>query len=166
MLLGLKRRRALFLVNHIYQGTNPKHWEKKRKLLNSIGHSIGEGTKVVGPVRLYGRLNVGKDVWLGENFTVHGLGEVQIGSNCDIAPDVVFLTGSHKIGGSDRRAGEGTTNNISIGDGCWIGARSTLVGPLEVGQACVIAAGSVVNKSVDVNALVGGVPAKLIRTLE
>ncbi len=166
MLLGLKRKRALFLINHVYQGTNPKYWEKKRKLLNSIGHAIGEGTKIVGPVRIYGKLQVGKNVWLGENFTVYGLGTVRIGDNCDVAPDVVCLTGSHEIGGPERRAGKGTMNDLSIGNGCWVCARSTLIGPLTISDSSVIAAGSVVNRPVDENTLVGGVPAKVIRTLE
>ena len=134
--------------------------------MNSIGHSIGKGTKIVGPVRIYGKLIVGEDVWLGENFTVHGLGQVIIGDRCDIAPDVTCLTGSHEIGDTKRRAGQGTTNDITIGNGCWICARSTLIGPTIIGEASVISAGCVVTKEVPANVLIGGVPGKIIKSLE
>lgn len=165
MLLGLRRKLVYILVNRVYAGTNEKHWEKKRRLLNSIGHDIGEGTKIVGPVTLYGRLHTGRDVWLGTGFTIHGLGEVFIGNNCDIAPEVVCLTGGHQIGGSERRAGEGTTQNITVGDGCWVCARSTLVGGCSVGNGAVVAACACVVQDVDRNTMVGGVPAKTLKRL-
>ena len=166
MLLGLRRKKVRFLVNHVYQGTNPKYWEKKRKLLNSIGHQIGEGTKIVGPVQIYGHLTVGENVWLGESFTVHGLGSVTIGSNCDVGPNVIFLTGSHEIGGPDRRAGKGISTTIKIGNGCWIGGRSTVIGSAEIGDSSVLAAGCVAKGNIPANAVVGGVPAKVIKSLE
>lgn len=165
MLLGLRRKFVYLCVNHIYAGTNARYWEVKRKLLNSIGHEIGENTKVVGPVRIYGKLKTGKNVWLGTNFTLHGLGQVQIGDCCDIAPDVTCLTGSHEIGDYSRRAGTGITNNISIGNGCWIGARSTIVGGAEIEDGCVVAAGACVVNSAPADTLIGGVPGKVIKEL-
>lgn len=166
MLLGLKRKRVWFLVNRVYVGTNPKNWAKKRKLLNSIGHHIGEGTRVVGPLKLYGTLTVGKDVWLGEGFALYGHGSVTIGDNCDVGPDVTCLTGSHEIGGSDRRAGAGISSEIKIGNGCWIGGRSTIIGPANIADSSVLAAGCVVKGDVPANVVAGGVPAKVIKTLE
>lgn len=155
----------MLCVNHLFQGTNDRYWEYKRKLLNGIGHEIGEGTKVVGPIRLYGKLHTGKDVWLGTNFTIHGLGNVYIGSNCDIAPDVTCLTGSHLIGDSERRAGEGITKDITVGNGCWICARSTLVGGCKIGDSSVVAACACVTGSVADNTMVGGVPAIKMRAI-
>lgn len=166
MLLGLKRKLALFLVNHVLCGTNPKHWEKKRALLNWIGHDIGEGTKIVGPVEIYGTLHTGKNVWLGTGFKIHGLGNVTIGNNCDIGPEVVCLTGSHKIGNAVRRAGAGITEDINIGNGCWIGGRSTIVGGSKIGASSVVAAAGLVVKDMPENTLAGGVPAKIIHRLD
>ena len=164
MLLGLKRKLAYHRVNKTYAGT--KKWEQKRKILNGIGHEIGENSKVVGPVILQGKLHVGKDTYVNRGFALYGLGEVFIGDNCDIAPDVTFLTGSHKIGDKSRRAGEGTTENITVGNGTWICAKSTIVGGVKIGNGVVIAAGAVVTKDVPDNVLVGGVPAKIIRKLD
>ncbi len=154
----------MWLVNHVYAGTH--HFERKRKLLNSIGYEIGEGTKVVGPITNTGTLVVGKNCWIGTNLTIHGNGKVIIGDNCDIAPDVTFLTGGHKIGSKLRRAGEGETYFIEVHNGTWIGARSTIFGNTIIGTGSVIAAGAVVNRNVENNSLVGGVPAKTIRRLD
>lgn len=155
---------AVYLVNHVISGTYL--YEEKRRLLNSAGFSLGEGTKVVGPVVCPGKLKTGRNCWLGKNLTIHGNGTVEIGDNCDIAPDVTFLTGGHAIGSPERRAGEGQKYTISVGDGCWIGARATLGRNITIGKGCVVAACACVMKDVPENTLVGGVPARIIRKLD
>lgn len=164
-LKGLKVRFNLYLVNKIYCGSNPKYFEKKRKLLNAINFQIGEGTKVVGPIEVTGKLIVGDNCWIGKNFKVNGNGTVTIGDNCDIAPEVTFQTGGHIIGTSDRRAGEGVIFNQSVGSGTWIGGRVTILNNTNIGKSCVIAGCACVTKNVEDNTLVGGVPAKCIRRL-
>lgn len=116
-LKGLWHRVALFGVNKIYAGTNHKHFEIKRRLLNSIGFEIGSGTKVVGPIECTGKLKVGNNCWIGKNLKVNGNGSVVIGSNCDIAPEVTFQTGGHEIGDATRRAGKGIVCSQHVGNG-------------------------------------------------
>lgn len=165
-LRGLHRRFNMFLVNKIYAGTNPKFFEKKRKLLIALGYEIGEGTKIVGPIECYGNLKIGNCCWIGKNLKINGNGNVTIGNNCDIAPEVTFQTGGHKIGNHDRRAGEGQIFSQSVGDGTWIGGRVTVLNNSNIGKACVIAGCACVTDSIEDNSLVGGVPAKLIRKIE
>lgn len=162
---ALRRRRVMHLVNKTYAGANPKHFEKKRKLLNKIGYEIGEGTKIVGPIECTGKLIVGKNCWIGKNFKVNGNGTVIIGDNCDIAPEVTFATGTHEIGNEQRRAGEGKNNTQRGGNGTWNGTRVTIVNETEIGSGCVVAACACVTKNVADNTLVGGIPAKVIREL-
>ena len=166
-LRGIKRRRALYLVNNRYAGKfTKKAFNKKRKLLNSIGIVIGEGTKVVGPIECWGKLIVGKNCWIGKNLKVNGNGTVVIGDNCDIAPEVTFQTGGHEIGAKERRAGKGVVHNQIVGNGVWIGGRTTICNTVSVGDSSVIAGCACVVKDVPSNVLVGGVPAKVIRELE
>ena len=175
MLKGLKRLLHLhgihvrfnwFLVNKVYSGTKSKHFEKKRRLLNAIGHDIGEGTKIVGPIQCYEKLTIGKNCWIGKNLIVNGNGSVVIGDNCDIAPEVTFLTGGHEIGDCERRAGKDVCYHIVVGNGVWVGARSTILGNIKIEDGALIAACACVNKDVRANTLVGGVPARVIRELE
>ncbi len=162
---GLKIKWVNYCVNKRFAGTKSKHFEKKRALLNSLGHDIGEGTKIVGPVFCTGRLVIGKNCWVGKNLFVNGNGTVIIGDNCDIAPEVAFQTGGHEIGDSTRRAGKGFTKDIEVEDGCWIGARSTVLGGVKIKKGSVVAACACVTKNVEENTVVGGVPAKEIRKL-
>lgn len=142
----------------------------RRALLRVAGADIREGTTICGQGWLYGRglLQVGHSSWIGPGcvFFTHQDAAIRIGENCDIAPEVMFVTGSHEIGPSERRAGNGIANPISIGDGVWIGARATITGGVSIGAGSIVAAGAVVASDVAPNTLVGGVPARLIRALE
>lgn len=160
---GIKRRVVLYMVNNVYVGT--KAFERKRKLLKSIGFEIGENTKIVGPIECSGKLIIGNNCWIGKNLKVNGNGMVRIGNNCDIAPEVTFQTGGHMIGSFERRAGQGITFNQSVGDGTWIGGRVTVLNNTNIGKACVVAGCACVIQDVPDNSLIGGVPAKLIRVL-
>lgn len=163
-LKGIKRYFFLLLVNKIFAGT--KFFIIKRKLLNSIGYEIGENTKVVGPIECTGKLKIGKNCWIGKNLKVNGNGSVVIGDNCDIGPEVTFQTGGHIIGTKERRAGEGRIFSQYVGNGVWIGGRSTIIGNTVVGDSSVIAGCACVVKDIPENTLVGGVPAKIIRRLD
>lgn len=165
-LRGLIRLVAMFLVNKVLAGTNPRYFEIKRRLLNLAGHSIGKGTKVVGPIECYGRLTTGTDCWIGKNLKINGNGIVKIGDRCDIAPEVTFQTGGHKIGDAHRRAGKGEKFTQQVGNGVWIGGRVTILGNTTIGDSCVIAGCACVTKDIGANILAGGVPAKIIRRLD
>lgn len=130
---GIKRRIAFFIVNRLLKGTNKRLFETKRRLLNWCGIKVDVGSKIVGPIYITGNLEIGKNTWIGKNFTINGNGCVYIGSNCDIAPDVMFVTGGHEIGNSTRRAGIGFNKDIKVGSGTLIGARVTILGGINIG---------------------------------
>ena len=160
----VKQTLFMFLVNNIFAGAYL--FEVKRRLLNEIGYSLGEGTKVVGPIFCPGKLKTGSNCWLGRNLTIHGNGTVEIGDNCDIAPDVTFLTGRHEIDSQECRAGEGQPSSISVGEGCWIGTGATLGRNVTIGKGCMVIASACVMKNVPENTLVGGVPARIMKKLD
>lgn len=160
----LKRICAMFCVNHIFAGT--RFFSVKRKLLRFAGYEIGEGTKVVGPVFCTGKLRIGDNCWIGRDLSVDGNGTVDIDDNCDIAPQVSFLTGGHAVGGPERRAGAGETYSIRVGSGSWIGARATIAKNITIGSGCVIGACGCVVCDIPDHSLACGVPAKVTRELE
>lgn len=158
-------------INHFLCGTH--FFGLKRSLLNSAGIKCGEGTSVVGPIRIgkVSDISFGKNVWVGTEFKVYGNGKVNIGDNIDIAPEVAFVTGSHEInvgdtGETGRRAGDGKSFEITVENGCWIGARTTIMGDITIHRGAVVGACSLVNKNVDENCAVAGVPAKMIKLIE
>lgn len=100
--------------------------------------------------------------------------KLYIGNFCSIAPEVLFVVcGEHatdkistypfavRYGG--RKYEAISKGDIVIKDDVWIGVRSTILSGVTIGQGAVIAAGSVVTKDVPPYAIVGGVPAKIIK---
>lgn len=164
-LRGLQRKYILYRVNGCLSGV--KAFEKKRRLLNQLEEfDIGEGTKIVGPIESYGKLTIGKNCWIGKNLVINGNGSVTIGDNCDIGPEVTFQTGGHEIGNAVRRAGKGLVHNQTVGNGVWIGGRSTVVNSVTIGDGCVVAGCACVTRDVPTNTLAGGVPIRIIRELQ
>lgn len=137
--------------------------------LRIAGLDVADNVSICGRGWVYGRghLRIGSSSWIspGAVFHTHLQAPITVGARCDIGPGVEFIPGGHHIAGASRRAGDGTALPISIGDGCWIGARSTILGGVTIGAGCVVAAGSVVTQDVPPNSLVAGVPARLKRSL-
>jgi len=155
----------LFFINHFMAGNYL--WKVKSCLIRLSGVSIGHNVKVVAPIKIdiCSNVQIGDNCWIGKNLKIIGNADVTIGKNCDFAPDICLVTGNHEIGTYERRAGKGYCEPIHIGEGCWIGVRVTILSGVNVGNGSILAAGSVVNKSVDDNVVVGGVPAKTIKSL-
>ncbi|MBO0992544.1 acyltransferase [Bacillus sp. SD088] len=111
-------------------------------------------------------LVIEQGVFLNHNVFIDSWEKVLIQENTAIAFDVLICTSSHKIGGPFKRAGDSDRKPVVIGQGCWIGARATILPGVMIGDGCIIAAGSVVNKDCKAHTLYAGVPAKEIRPLE
>lgn len=125
--------------------------------------SIGSYTNIFRNAEINGPVSIGEGCLLNRDAYVRS--NTTIGNKVFVGPFVRFITDSHELAGSKKRAGKPTFKPIVIGDGCWIGASSTILGGVTIGAGSVIAAGSVVNKDIPENTLVGGVPAQRIRTL-
>ncbi len=90
---------------------------------------------------------------------------IVIGARVYIGPQVRILTASHEIGPGSQRAGKSVQEPVTISNGTWIGAGSTILPGVTIGEGCVIAAGAVVTKDCESHGLYGGVPARRIRDL-
>lgn len=141
----------------------------RRFLLRLSGIELARGVQFCGRGWVFGRglLHIGADTWLSPGVVIysHVDAPIVIGERCDIGPGVEFIPGSHIIGNSSRRAGSGTAHPIFIGNGCWLGAKSIILGGVSIGDGCIVAAGAVVTCSVPSNSLVAGVPARIKRQL-
>jgi acetyltransferase-like isoleucine patch superfamily enzyme len=109
-------------------------------------------------------ISVGRNVFVNQNCTFYDLGGLEIGDDVMIGPNVNIITTGHPVEPSRRRAGI-IAKPIVIGRNVWIGAGATIIGGVTVGENSVVGAGSVVTKDVPPNTLVGGNPAKVIRSI-
>ncbi len=160
----------LFINCFLYCLPPTRFFTFRRRLLKLAGVKISKSVCFSGHGWIYGRgkLSLGEGTWLspGVNLYTHQAATISIGKSCDIGPGVNFITGTHEIGTTERRAGTGIAKSISIGDGTWIGANSTILAGVDIGTGCVIAAGSVITNSVPDNRLVAGVPGKVKSDLQ
>lgn len=92
--------------------------------------------------------------------------DIIIGNHVAIAFNCTFVNSSHELGNEKQRAGKNNASKIIIEDGCWIGARTTIMPGVTIRKGCVVGSDSLVLKDTEPNGLYVGHPAKRIRTLE
>lgn len=140
----------------------------RRWLYRRSGVAVRSNVRINGGVVFqYPNVSIGAGTWVGRRteFASTARARVLIGEQCDISQDVLFICGSHEIGPSTRRAGRGSSADIVIGDGVWIGARATFLGGSQVGTGTIVAAGSLVRGRFPDNVLIAGTPARIVREL-
>jgi maltose O-acetyltransferase len=132
---------------------------------------MGQGSLVMGELLLSGAGNwselfsVGDYTYISGPLRVNLGGAVRIGSGVNIGHDCLLLTVDHEMGGPYRRAGISENRSIVIEDGAWIASRVVILPGVTIGRGAVVAAGAVVTRDVPANTMVGGVPAKPMRSL-
>jgi acetyltransferase-like isoleucine patch superfamily enzyme len=135
------------------------------------GIEIGPRTSVLGrlaitgPGSIHKRLHIGSDCIINAPLFLDLSAEIWIGDRVSIGHHSVFVTADHEVGSHHFRAGNNTGRGIVVGDGSWIAARSTILPGVTIGEASIVASGAIVAHDVPSDALVGGVPARLIKTL-
>lgn len=140
-------------------------------LLRWTGAVIGNNVRINSSAVFLGngKLTIGDDVWIGAGDFIGPVApaEIKIGSHCDLGPQVMLITGSHEIDPvGEHIGGRGRSDSVFIGDGCWLGARATILPGVELTKKTLVAAGAVVTKSVsEAQSLVAGIPAEKKKAL-
>ena len=142
-------------------------FEESRELMSRItGKPVDPSFRVFPPFYTdFGKnITIGKNVFINAccNFQDHG--GVTIGDGCLIGHNVVFATLNHDLK-PERRASMFPAP-IVLGRNVWVGSNSTILSGVTIGDNAVVAAGAVVTKDVPANAIVGGVPAKVISHID
>jgi acetyltransferase-like isoleucine patch superfamily enzyme len=141
------------------------------------GVEIGAGTLVMHGAVLHvynfrdlphAGIHIGQDSLIGEYTVIRGQGGVNIGDRVYTSPAVQIIAVNHVFSDPTRSfVDQGiTAEGIVIENDVWIGAGAIVTDGVRVGEGAVIAAGAVVTRDVSAHTLVGGVPAKVIRTID
>ena len=120
-----------------------------------------------------GKLTLGKNVSTMNTIMNTSSGNIIIGDNSIFGHNCMVLTGTHRFYNGCRASLSDIPYNvfpetplsgrdITIGDGCFIGSGSILIGPISIGRNSIICAGAVVTKSFDELSIIAGLPAKKI----
>ena len=182
---GIKRMVDLLIMNQ--RLTRPRWYVR---LLAPLYQHRAFSAKIYSSVRMdtppYRRFSIGKrsvvesfscinnavgDVVIGD-YTRIGLhctviGPVTIGNHVNLAQGITVSALNHNFEDTRLRIDEQgvNTSEIIIDDDVWIGANAVITAGVHIGRHSVVAAGAVVTKDVPEYSVVGGVPAKVIRTI-
>lgn len=130
---------------------------------------IGDYTEILDYAVLWtykGSIVVGNNCSINPFSVIYGHGGVTIGNDVLIAAHAVIIPSNHNITSLDKpiRLQGNTSTGIIIEDDVWIGAGAKILDGVVLGKGAVVAAGAVVTKSVEPYSVVGGVPAKKIKS--
>lgn len=167
----------------------PRAWVNV--LLNPFFHSRGRGVRIRRSVRMdvvpfnplsigsytiledftvvnngVGAVHIGEDVLLGMSNVI--IGPVSIGNKVILAQHVVVSGLNHAYRDPHRAIKDQPieTAPIVIEDDCWLGANVVVTAGVTIGKHCIVAAGSVVTKSIPAYSVAVGNPARVIRTFD
>jgi acetyltransferase-like isoleucine patch superfamily enzyme len=164
MLASVKR--AMAITSHLNRLTFDDADEVRAVFSALTGHKVDESFSLIPPFFTTGgeNIRVGRNIFINQNCTMYDLGGIDIADDVMIGPNVSIITSGHPIERSQRRAMV-IAKPIVIGRNVWIAAGATIIGGVIVGENSVVAAGSVVTRDVPPNNLVGGNPARVIRSI-
>jgi maltose O-acetyltransferase len=152
---------------HKYNNTKPTSYKVYDKLIRQIIGSV-EGEIFVQPPFYcdYGcNISVGDNFFANFNCVILDVNKVTIGKNCMLAPGVQIFSATHPVRAEERYNGVELGLPVTIGDNCWIGGGAIINPGVTLGNNVVVASGAVVTKSFGDNVVIGGCPAKIIKTL-
>ena len=132
--------------------------------------SIGKRVKIwshLGTTEIYASsgasIDIGDDTFINTACVISAGKLIQIGRNCQIANQVILMDTDYHDAADHQRAAK--PGSIIVEDNVWLATRCTVLKGVRIGEGAVVAAGSVVTKDVAPYTMVGGVPAKFIKSL-
>jgi maltose O-acetyltransferase len=137
-----------------------------RLLAKRIFRKCGEGVNI--RPRVYfgagGNISIGDNSMMGQDSIIGSTAEVVIGNDVMMGPEVLIYTSNHGMEpGVPMRLQPLRSAPVHIGNDVWIGARCVILPDVIIGDGAVVAAGAVVARNVPANAIVGGVPARILK---
>ena len=164
MLASVKRAMAITAnLNHL---TFNDADEVRAVFSELIGKKVDDSFVLIPPFYTSGgtEISVGRNVFINQNCTFYDLGGLDIADDVMIGPNVSIFTSGHPIQPNKRRSSV-IAKPIAIERNVWIAAGATILGGVTVGENSIVAAGSVVTRDVPPNTLVGGNPARVLRSI-
>lgn len=140
--------------------------EEIRQIMGRLtGREVGEGLTLFPPFYTdFGKnIAIGRNVFINSGCHFQDQGGIAIGDGALIGHNVVLATVNHALEPEKRRRNRYVP--IRIGENVWIGSNATILPGVTLGDWAVVAAGAVVTKDVPPMTVVGGVPARVLRTI-
>ena len=161
--LRRENKKRIFRFNHL----PPDRTEEIEATLRDILGAAGAGAWIEAPFHCdYGKnIRVGKNFFANYNLTVLDVGQVKIGDNVLMGPNVSIYAAGHPIHPDARRSGYEYGQAVNIGSDVWLGGSVVILGGVTIGEGTVVAAGSVVTRDLPPNVVAAGNPCRGVRPI-
>src|SRR3954470_14496241 len=165
--LGEASTRALDLAD-AYNATTVRQGPLRRRLLEELLGSIGEGTEIRPPFFVdYGSsIRIGARCFTNFGLVALDVAPITIGDDVQIGPHVQLLPPTHPVDPEPRRARWEAAEPITIGDNVWLGGGAVVCPGVTIGANTVVGAGAVVIRDLPAGVVAAGVPARVIRPIQ
>ncbi|MGK3959299.1 sugar O-acetyltransferase [Sorangium sp. So ce118] len=151
-----------------YNATSVRQRPLRRRLLEQLLGSIGEGTEIRPPFHVdYGaHITIGARCFANFGLVALDVAPIAIGDDVQIGPNVQLLTPTHPVEPEPRRQKWEAAKPIKIGNNVWLGGGAIVLPGVTIGDNTVVGAGSVVTRDLPANVIAVGNPARVIRHLD
>ena len=158
--LSIKQSKLLFKFNH----TEPMTEEYASILNELLDGNIGENSTITTPFAgaAFNNIKLGNNVFINSNCLALARGGITLDDDVMIAGNVQLLSNNH----DEYERQVLTCEEIVIQKGAWIGAGASILPGVNVGKYAIVGAGAIVTKDVPDYAVVVGIPAKVVKTLD
>ncbi|WP_434694739.1 sugar O-acetyltransferase [Pseudomonas sp. Z1-14] len=161
-------------LQYAFNNTSPLALKEQQALLKKLLRKLGENSWIEPSFHCdYGiHIDIGDDVFINMNCTFLDGHRIVIGDRVYLSPNVQLMTTTHPVHPRQRSVRvDGQLKcvlraaPITVGNDVWIGAGTTLLGGVEIGDDSVIGAGSVVSRSIPAGVVAAGNPCRIIRSV-
>ncbi len=148
-----------------YNALHPSEMAERERIIRKLFGKTGNRFLIEQPFYC----DLGYNIEIGENFYANvgckilDGAKVTFGDNVFVAPDCGFFTAGHAEEPELRAQGIEYALPITVGNGVWIGAKSSILPGVTIGDNAIIGAGSVVTKDVPADEIWAGNPVRFIR---
>jgi len=163
----LKERQNAQLLFQKFNALTELEKPLRNEILETLIGQLGNNVIIEPPFFCdYGyNINIGENVYINYNCCILDGTLVTIGDHCMLGPNVQIYTATHPLEYKARNSGQEFSKPITIGNNVWIGGNATICPGVTLGHNVVVGAGAVVTKDFPDDVLIGGNPAKIIKTI-
>ena len=164
---GRSFKRFVWYFKNIFLFKSSLPWPDSLKImtLRFFGAKVGKGV-IIKPrvnIKYPWFLEIGDNVWLGEEVWIDNLGKVKIGNNVCLSQGALLLCGNHNY---KKETFDLIVKPIVIEEGVWVGAKSVVCPGVTMKSHSILSVGSVLTKDAEAYGIYQGNPAVLIKHRE
>ena len=150
-----------------FNSTADNETERRQEIMRKLFRKVGERVWLEPTFTCeFGKnITIGNDVYINFGCTLLDCGQITIGDNTLIGPNVSAYSGNHSLDAEERIAGALIPEPINIGNRVWVGGGSTILSGVTIGDDAVIGAGSVVTHDIPSGVVAAGNPCRVIRKI-